>query len=165
MSHTVPEPGLAAVKAVVSDTGRGMEPGFAVHAFDAFSQETAEDGERGAGLGLTIVKSIVELMPGLLYSGLSWPVFSMPGTRVYITSRLAGGRAEAVFRNISAAPLNISAEGLMERVTRGDSSRSTQGSGLGLSIAESLAKLQKGSFSIDIDGDLFKAIVSFDAAK
>ena len=87
--------------------------------------------------------------------------YAMPGTRVYVTTSENGGRAEAVFKNISEAQLNISADELMERFTRGDSSRNTEGSGLGLSIADSLTGLQGGKFGIEIDGDLFKAKVSF----
>lgn len=87
--------------------------------------------------------------------------YAMPGTRVYVDAYAIGGYARASFRNISGAPLNISADELMERFVRGDDSRNTQGSGLGLSIAESLVSLQHGSFEISIDGDLFKAIVNF----
>ena len=65
------------------------------------------------------------------------------------------------FRNISATPLNISADELMERFVRGDTSRNTEGSGLGLSIARSLTQLQHGTFSLTIDGDLFKAQLRF----
>ena len=65
------------------------------------------------------------------------------------------------FRNISETPLNISADELMERFVRGDASRHTEGSGLGLSIAKSLTELQYGSFDIAIDGDLFKATLTF----
>lgn len=62
-------------------------------------------------------------------------------------------------KNISAYELNISTDELMERFKRGDESRSSQGSGLGLSIAKSLVEIQKGCFNIEIDGDLFKAII------
>ena len=62
-------------------------------------------------------------------------------------------------KNISAYELNISSEELMERFKRGDESRSSQGSGLGLSIAKSLVENQNGKFNIEIDGDLFKAII------
>jgi signal transduction histidine kinase len=62
-------------------------------------------------------------------------------------------------KNISAFALEISPEQLTERFVRGDASRSTEGSGLGLSIAQGLAQLQGGRFKIEIDGDLFKAIV------
>ena len=62
-------------------------------------------------------------------------------------------------KNISAYELNIPGEELMERFKRGDESRSSQGSGLGLSITESLIDIQKGTFDIKIDGDLFKTII------
>jgi signal transduction histidine kinase len=91
--------------------------------------------------------------------------YAMPGTRIYVTSKLKDGIASAEFKNVSASQLNISADELMERFTRGDSSRNTEGSGLGLSIADSLTRLQNGDFGIDIDGDLFKARVSFRAAE
>jgi signal transduction histidine kinase len=65
------------------------------------------------------------------------------------------------FRNISENPLNITADELMERFVRGDTSRHTEGSGLGLSIAKSLTQLQQGTFDIAIDGDLFKATLTF----
>ena len=65
------------------------------------------------------------------------------------------------FKNTSRDELNISEEELMERFTRGDSSRNTEGNGLGLSIARSIAELQNGTLNLSIDGDLFKAILSF----
>jgi signal transduction histidine kinase len=64
-------------------------------------------------------------------------------------------------KNISEQPLNISAEELMERFVRGDESRTTEGSGLGLSIARDLTELQNGTFDIYLDGDLFKVTVTF----
>ncbi|SHH73279.1 hypothetical protein SAMN02745207_02229 [Clostridium grantii DSM 8605] len=70
-----------------------------------------------------------------------------------------GNEVEVTIKNISAYELNISADELMERFKRGDESRSSQGSGLALSIAKSLIEIQKGSFIIEIDGDLFKAII------
>lgn len=69
------------------------------------------------------------------------------------------------FKNMSATPLNISADELIERFVRGDSSRNTEGSGLGLSIASSLTELMGGKLDIAIDGDLFKAILTFYTAK
>ena len=66
-----------------------------------------------------------------------------------------------VFRNISASQLNISSEELMERFVRGDSSRNTEGSGLGLSIAQSLTELMHGTLELNVDGDLFKVILQF----
>ena len=68
-----------------------------------------------------------------------------------------------LFRNISKTPLNISGEELLERFVRGDSARSTEGSGLGLPIAKSLTELQKGELVLVVDGDLFKVVLIFDA--
>ena len=87
--------------------------------------------------------------------------YTMPGTRVYGEIAREGDRAVLTVKNISREPLNIPAEELMERFVRGDTSRSTEGSGLGLSIARSLTELQGGQFSLVVDGDLFKAVVSF----
>ena len=87
--------------------------------------------------------------------------YAMPGTRVYFESSATGGIVTITFKNISKYELNIPAEELMARFVRGDRSRHTEGSGLGLSIAQSLTELQGGSFRLEIDGDLFKAIVSF----
>lgn len=87
--------------------------------------------------------------------------YAQPNTRVYIDAVRKNKTAEISFRNVSKDELNISGEELMERFVRGDSSRNTEGSGLGLSIAKSLAELQKGSLDIQIDGDLFKAKLTF----
>ena len=85
--------------------------------------------------------------------------YAMQGSRVYIDIEDIGNEVLITFKNISAFELNISEEELMERFTRGDESRTSQGSGLGLSIAKSLIELQKGRFTIQIDGDLFKAMI------
>lgn len=87
--------------------------------------------------------------------------YAQPNTRVYIDAKRNGKMAEISFRNISKDPLNISGDELMERFVRGDSSRNTEGSGLGLSIAKSLTEVQKGKLDIQIDGDLFKVQLSF----
>ncbi len=87
--------------------------------------------------------------------------YSLPGTRVYLSTELHDGHVTASFKNISRYALDISTDELMERFVRGDASRSTEGSGLGLSIAQSLTKLQGGSFQLSIDGDLFRADVDF----
>ena len=81
--------------------------------------------------------------------------YSMHGTRAYVTVGEENGMGTVVFRNISAAPLDISADELMERFVRGDSARTGEGSGLGLSIARDLCGLQGGKFEISIDGDMF----------
>ena len=83
--------------------------------------------------------------------------YALGGSRVYIDIEDLGNEILITFKNISAYELNISADELMERFTRGDESRSSQGSGLGLSIAKSLIEIQKGRFDIQVDGDLFKS--------
>ncbi len=87
--------------------------------------------------------------------------YAMPGTRVYIDLNVMDKKAVLTFKNMSEYPLNISADELTERFTRGDASRSTQGSGLGLSIAKNLTELQGGRFEIYLDGDLFKVTLIF----
>ncbi len=90
--------------------------------------------------------------------------YAMPGTRVYLDVSCWEGQVRLMVKNISREALNIPAESLMERFVRGDASRTTEGSGLGLSIARSLTELQGGGFQLSIDGDLFKAIVTFPEA-
>ncbi|MTI46221.1 sensor histidine kinase [Sporosalibacterium faouarense] len=85
--------------------------------------------------------------------------YALEKSRVYIDIKDLGNQVSLTIKNISAYELNISEDELMERFTRGDESRTSQGSGLGLSIAKSLIELQGGNFNIAIDGDLFKAIV------
>ena len=87
--------------------------------------------------------------------------YSQKGTRVYLSLQQIGEDAVFIFKNTSSAQLNMSEEELMERFTRGDSSRNTEGNGLGWSIAKSMAKIQNGELKLMIDGDLFKAILSF----
>lgn len=87
--------------------------------------------------------------------------YAMENTRVYVAVVPETDRVSFIMKNISASPLNINAEELTERFIRGDVSRSTEGSGLGLSIAQSLTELMKGNFEIYLDGDLFRATVTF----
>ena len=82
--------------------------------------------------------------------------YACAGTRLYIAARREGETVAFSFKNISRDALNVDPDELMERFVRGDSSRTTEGSGLGLNIDKSLVELQKGTFSIAIDGDLFK---------
>lgn len=89
--------------------------------------------------------------------------YALAGTRVYIDLSGRDGRVYLSIKNISRDPLNISADELMERFVRGDASRHTEGSGLGLNIARSLMDLMGGSFSLSVDGDLFKAELSLKA--
>lgn len=87
--------------------------------------------------------------------------YAQPGTRAYVNIEKADGNGRIIFRNISKYALNINSDDLMERFVRGDSSRNTEGSGLGLSIAKSLTELMQGTFELVVDGDLFKVIVTF----
>ena len=87
--------------------------------------------------------------------------YAMPHTRVYVSLVLEGTALVFRMKNISASRLNITPEELTERFVRGDRSRTTEGSGLGLSIAKSLTELMEGTFAIELDGDLFCAVVSF----
>lgn len=112
---------------------------------------------------------------GVVDGGLTWRVlsnllsnackYSQPGTRVYIDVKQAGENVMISMKNISRDQLNIPPDELMERFVRGDSSRHTEGSGLGLNIARSLVDLQKGKFLLEIEGDMFKAQVRFPAAE
>lgn len=85
--------------------------------------------------------------------------YSLENTRVYITLEKKGFYNIITVKNISKDPLNLDSESLMERFVRADSSRNTEGSGLGLSIAKSIATLHGGEFNLDVDGDLFKVSI------
>ena len=87
--------------------------------------------------------------------------YAQPHTRVYINLEATSEEVYITFRNTSKYPLNITSEELMERFVRGDESRHTEGSGLGLSIAQSLMELMHGKFDLIVDGDLFKVVLTF----
>lgn len=87
--------------------------------------------------------------------------YAQNGTRVYINLEVKEAQVSITFRNTSKYPLNISSDELMERFVRGDASRNTEGSGLGLSIANSLMDLMGGTFRLYVDGDLFKVVLGF----
>ena len=137
------------------------------------SQTVGEFDERLNAAGLTPVVGIPEAPVKIMADGRHlWRVFdnlmnnickySQNGTRVYLDVSEKDGKAKITFRNISKYELNITGEELTERFVRGDKSRNTEGSGLGLSIARSLTELQGGELKIDIDGDLFKVTLTFD---
>ena len=136
------------------------------------SQAAGEYAERLAAAGLTTVTTWDPSEPHIRADGrLLWRVFdnllsnvtkyAQPGTRVYLSTAARDGGVEITFRNVSRDELNVSAEELMERFVRGDASRNSEGSGLGLSIARSLTELNGGTLTLTVDGDLFKAELIF----
>lgn len=138
------------------------------------SQTVGEFDERLRDAGLTPILNMPETPVKIMADGRRlWRVFenlmsnvckySLCGTRAYMELYEKDGKAFIVFKNISKCELNISGDELVERFVRGDTSRNTEGSGLGLSIAKSLTELQKGEMRIEVDGDLFKVTLIFDA--
>ena len=136
-------------------------------------QCAGEYGEKLSAAGLELLVSKPEESVCILADGRHmWRIFdnllsnvvkyAQPGTRVYLDLEQAAGKAVVTVRNISRNRLNVSGEELMERFVRGDSARSTEGSGLGLSIASSLTRLQQGEMDLSVDGDLFKVTLRFD---
>ena len=91
--------------------------------------------------------------------------YAMEGSRIYADLEISEDQVIFTLKNVSAYPLNISADELTERFIRGDISRSTEGSGLGLSIAKTLTEMQKGQFELYLDGDLFKVTIKFPRVK
>jgi len=91
--------------------------------------------------------------------------YALPGTRVYAQVQQQESQVLMTLKNISREELNVSAEELTERFVRGDASRNTEGSGLGLNIAKCLMDLQKGNLELTVDGDLFKVSLTFPAQK
>ncbi len=160
---------VEASKALTGNVTVNLTP---VNLRELLSQAEAEYADKFAASHLTL-RDFSPGKPVTVYADgrLVWRIFdnllsnickySLPGTRVYIDTLAGDGRVSVAFKNISKTPLNVSPDELTERFVRGDSSRSTEGSGLGLSIASSLAELQRGSLAVGADGDLFKATVTF----
>ena len=135
-------------------------------------QVLGEYKEKVESADLKIVSKLPDEKPEIMADGRSmWRIFdnlmnnickySQPGTRVYQILEADGESVSVTYKNTSIYELEITAEELMERFVRGDKSRSTEGSGLGLSIARNLTELNGGSFNVDIDGDLFKVKMKF----
>ena len=140
-----------------------------------FQQALGEFEEKFEQSGLTVVPRFPQEELWIMADGRHlWRVmdnllsncnkYAQQGTRIYVDIFRQDGKAMLTIKNVSRQQLNIPAQQLMERFVRGDESRTTEGSGLGLSIARSLTELQGGQFDIDIDGDLFKVFVSFPEA-
>ena len=87
--------------------------------------------------------------------------YALPGTRVYVSGFTAKDEVTIILKNITAQELSVSGEELTERFVRGDASRNTEGSGLGLAIAKSFTEIQGGKFRIELDGDLFKVVLTW----
>jgi signal transduction histidine kinase len=87
--------------------------------------------------------------------------YSLNGTRIFVQLEEINGKAIATIKNIAGYEMDFTADEVLQRFNRGDKSRTTEGSGLGLSIAESFTKVCGGDFKVDIDGDLFKVTISF----
>lgn len=139
---------------------------------ELLKQTIGEFSEKLEDKKLTVVAEIEET-PAWVYgdSRRMWRVmenlfnnickYAMEGTRVYAELLTKDDTVCLHIKNISQAQMNIHAEELTERFIRGDSARSTEGSGLGLFIAKSLTNVQGGAFEIDLDGDLFKVNITF----
>ena len=142
---------------------------------ELLQQAVGEYGEKLEAGNLQLVTTLPEHCTVQADGRLLWRVldnllgncckYAMPGTRVYLTVTTGSTRAAIFVKNISRDVLNIDPARLMERFVRADASRSSEGSGLGLSIARSLTELQKGTFSIGIDADLFKVELSLPLAQ
>lgn len=144
---------------------------------ELINQAIAEYQEKMEKSHLTLMKKDGEMEPVLVKADgrLFWRVmdnllgncvkYALPGTRVYVDVEQKEDMVEVSVKNISKEPLNVSAEELMERFVRGDRSRNTEGSGLGLNIARSLMELQNGTLELCVDGDLFKAVLRLKGAE
>ncbi len=147
----------------------------ALDATESLNQALGEFSDKLAAAQLEAVFQKPDEPVIMLADGnLTWRVFnnllsnavkySLTATRVYISLVRLEDRVLISFKNISQEPLNLSADDLMERFVRGDISRNTEGSGLGLNIAKNLMEIQNGQLHLLIDGDLFKVTLIFPAA-
>ena len=148
----------------------------AVNAVEAINQALGEFADKLERVQLTPVFRQPEEPVYMKADGrLAWRVLSnllsnaykyaLPGTRLYIDLMELEGKVVISMKNISREELNVSADELLERFVRGDASRNTEGSGLGLNIAQSLMELQKGQLQLLVDGDLFKVTLVFPAVQ
>ena len=139
---------------------------------EIINQAVGEYSEKLEEKGLEVVVTLPDVPTFIMADGRKlWRIFdnvlnniykyAQPETRAYVDVISRGENVVITFKNISKDRLNIDSSELMERFVRGDSSRNTEGSGLGLNIAKSFAELMKGTFEIYVDGDLFKVELYF----
>ena len=145
-------PNTAEVRRAKDELGQMME--------DKYTELIEEGMTENAAIGTVISEfgNLDELSETLGISKFL-PVKAQSSSSSQYTAE-ENGRVRLSFKNISREPLNLSAEELMERFVRGDRARHSEGSGLGLNIAQSLTELQGGSFRLAVDGDLFKAEIT-----
>ena len=159
-----------------ASTGNMTAHCIRLDAVEAVNQALGEFSDKLQAAGLTAVLDGPQEPVWLLAdSRLLWRVLSnllsnavkyaLPGTRLYVSIRRHERHVVLSLKNVSREQLGISAEELMERFVRGDASRNTEGSGLGLNIAKSLMELQKGQLKLTVDGDLFKVTLVFPGSK
>ena len=164
------------VEASKASTGNLETEPCPVSLSEMISQASGEYAERLAQAGLELIARLPDDPLTVLADGKHlWRVFdnlmnniikySFGGTRVYIDASERGGTVCVIFRNTSKYELNVSPDELTERFVRGDASRHSEGSGLGLSIAKSLTELNGGRLDIYVDGDLFKVVLEFSSLK
>ena len=160
------------VEASKASTGNVQVELIPTNVNEILNQAVAEYTERLEAGRLQALVSLPEQPVEIMADGrLLWRVvdnllnnvvkYALAGTRVYLAAFAQGQQAVITIKNVSRDALNLSVEELMERFVRGDRSRATEGSGLGLNIAKSLTELQGGTLSLFIDGDLFKAELRF----
>lgn len=146
-----------------------------INAAEAVNQALGEFGDKLDAAGLipvfrhpeepVMINADGRLLWRVLSNILSNAVkYALPNTRLYLDLTVVQGNAVIAIKNISRDQLNVGADELMERFVRGDTSRNTEGSGLGLNIAKSLVELQKGQMHLMVDGDLFKVTLMFPCA-
>ena len=159
-----------------ASTGNMAVDIMAVNAVEAVNQALGEFADKFERIQLTpVFRQPEEPVYMKANDRLAWRVLSnllsnaykyaLPGTRLYIDLMELEGKVLISLKNISREELNVSADELLERFVRGDASRNTEGSGLGLNIAQSLMELQKGQLQLLVDGDLFKVTLVFPAAR
>lgn len=160
------------VEASKASSGNVKLEMFDINLVELVQQTNGEFEERFAMRHLELVSSLPEAALIIRADGRRlWRVlenlytnafkYAMEHSRIYVDVEEKDGQAVFTMKNVSENPLNISADELTERFVRGDVARTTEGSGLGLSIAQSLTQIQGGTFHPEIDGDLFKATVMF----